>query len=72
MSSVASQPDEVRAYTKVYLFFCHVYSTGLSYDKSFVAVETVLLHLKQQIPSTARAMDLVMEDLIQQRVRTYT
>ena len=44
------------------------YSTGLSYDKSHVAVETVVTHLQISIPSISDAMTQILQDLAQQKV----
>ena len=44
------------------------YSTGLSYDKSHVAVETVVTHLQISIPSISDAMTQILQDLVQQKV----
>ena len=44
------------------------YSTGLSYDKSHVAVETVVTHLQISVPSISDAMTQILQDLVQQKV----
>ena len=49
-------------------FFEYVYSTGLSYDKSHVAVYTVVSHLQQSVPATSEVMTQIIEDLENQKV----
>ena len=49
-------------------FFEHVYSTGLSYDKSNVAVYTVISHLQESVPETSEVMTQIIQDLVKQKV----
>ena len=46
----------------------YVYSTGLSYDKSHVAVYTVVSHLQQSVPATSEVMTQIIQDLKNQKV----
>ena len=43
------------------------YSTGLSYDKSYVAVHTVVSHIQGSIPTTSDAMTQLLQDLVCQK-----
>ena len=42
--------------------------TSLSYDKSFVAIETVLGHIEEHIPSLSPVMRQILNSVVQQRV----
>lgn len=46
-------------------------NTGLSYNKSRIAVGTVLGCLKERIPSVGNVMDDVLKNLLQSQVRKF-
>lgn len=50
------------------IFLEYVYSTGLSYDKSYIAVYTVVSHLQESVPVTSEAMTQIIQDLANQKV----
>lgn len=61
------QPVKVRAGVAVELLELLRINTGLSYDKSCIAVDTLLSHLQGSIPSIADVMAQISKDLKHQK-----
>ena len=68
MAKTSSGNSKIEEFVKLVILLNIVYSTGLSYDKSYVAVYTVISHIQESVPVISEAMTQIIQDLANQKV----
>ncbi|KAJ7376049.1 hypothetical protein OS493_037155 [Desmophyllum pertusum] len=61
------EPVKIRAGLAAELLELLRINTGLSYDKSYIAVYTVVSHIQESVPVTSDAMTQIIQDLASQK-----
>lgn len=53
-----------------YIILCFFfYSSAISYQASFTVTETVLRHIKKEIPILSEPMDKIIQEVVHEKVR---